>query len=93
VPKFSIIAHHRVQKFLSSIKDENLKLAIIQNIIKLEDYPLSLRDMDIEKIRGIEKTFRIRTGKYRIIFHVDNSENKIYVTHVEPRKKAYTKRG
>jgi mRNA-degrading endonuclease RelE of RelBE toxin-antitoxin system len=47
--------------------------------------------MDIEKIRGLEKTFRIRIGKYRIIFHVDTSEKTVYVTHAEARKKAYTK--
>jgi mRNA-degrading endonuclease RelE of RelBE toxin-antitoxin system len=47
--------------------------------------------MDIEKIKGLEKTFRIRIGKYRIIFHVDKTEKTIYITHAEARKKAYTK--
>jgi mRNA-degrading endonuclease RelE of RelBE toxin-antitoxin system len=92
VPKCSVIAHCRVYKFLKSLKDENLKHAVIQNIANLEDYPLSLRTMDIEKIQGLEKTFRIRIGKYRIIFHFDSEENKIYVTHVDTRKTAYAKR-
>lgn len=92
MPKYSIIAHHRVHKFLRNIVDENFKQAVIQNIVKLEDYPLSLRDMDIEKIKGIEKTFRIRLGKHRIIFYVDNAENKIYVTNIDARKNAYKKR-
>lgn len=48
--------------------------------------------MDIEKIKGIEKTFRIRLGKHRIIFYVDNAENKIYVTNIDARKNAYKKR-
>ncbi len=47
--------------------------------------------MDIEKVRGLDKTFRIRIGKYRIIFHVDKTEKTIYITHVETRRKAYTK--
>ncbi len=58
---------------------------------KLEDYPLSLREMDTEKIRGLERTFRVRAGKYRIVFYVDNTEKAIYVTHAEARKKAYEK--
>jgi mRNA-degrading endonuclease RelE of RelBE toxin-antitoxin system len=48
--------------------------------------------MEIEKIKGIEKTFRIRIGKYRVVFYVDNVENKIYVTNIDARKNAYKKR-
>ena len=43
--------------------------------------------MDIKKIKGLEKTFRIRIGKYRIIFHVDKTEKTIYITHAKTRKK------
>ena len=49
--------------------------------------------MDVEKIKGLEETFRVRAGKYRIIFNVDSLENTIYVTHIEARKKAYEKIG
>ena len=48
--------------------------------------------MDTEKIRGMEKTFRIRVGTYRLISHVDDAEKTVYVTHAEARKKAYTRR-
>ena len=72
---------------------KNLKLTIINAISKLEDYPLSLREMDVEKIRGLERTFRVRTGKYRIIFYAENTEKTIYITHIEARKKAYEKIG
>jgi mRNA-degrading endonuclease RelE of RelBE toxin-antitoxin system len=92
-PKYKVVAHRRVQKFLNSLKDENLKLTIISQLSKLEDYPLSLREMDTEKIKGLERTFRVRAGKYRIIFYVDNAEKKIYVTHAEARKNAYEKLG
>jgi mRNA interferase RelE/StbE len=93
VPKYKVIAHRRVHKFLSNLKDENLKDTIITHIEKLQDYPITLKEMDIEKIKGLEKTFRIRIGKYRIIFHVDKTEKTIYITHAEARKKAYTKLG
>jgi len=45
--------------------------------------------MDTEKIAGMEKTFRIRVGTHRIMFHVDEAAKTIYVTHIETRKKAY----
>jgi len=93
VPKYKVIAHRRVHKFISNLKDENLKDTITDHLAKLEDYPITLREMDIEKIKGLEKTFRIRIGKYRIIFHVDKTEKTIYVTHAEARKKVYAKLG
>lgn len=93
MPKYKVIAHQRVHKFINTLKNENLKDAIMTHIEKLEDYPLTLREMDIEKIKGLEKTFRIRIGKYRIIFHVDKTEKTIYITHAEARKKAYEKLG
>lgn len=31
--------------------------------------------MDVAAIRGVDKTFRIRVGRYRIIFTVDKKEN------------------
>jgi mRNA interferase RelE/StbE len=91
VPKYRVIAHRRVHKFLSDAKDENLKSTMKDALTKLENYPMTLREMDIEKIRGLEKTFRIRIGKYRIIFHVDKTEKTIYVTHAETRKRVYEK--
>jgi mRNA-degrading endonuclease RelE of RelBE toxin-antitoxin system len=75
------------------MKDENLKNMVKDALTKLEDYPVTLREMDVEKIKGLERTFRIRIGKYRIIFHVDKTEKTIYVTHAEARKRVYEKLG
>ena len=93
MPKYKVIAHQRIHKFISNLKDENLKDKITGHLAKLENYPITLREMGIEKIKGLEKTFRIRIGKYRIIFHVDKTEKTIYITNAEARKKAYTKLG
>jgi mRNA interferase RelE/StbE len=91
VPKYKVLAHRRVHRFIVDTKNENLKRSIIDTLTKLEDYPVSLREMDVEKVKGLERTFRIRIGKYRIIFRVDKMVKTIYVTHAEARKKAYTK--
>jgi len=91
VPKYNVIAHRRVHKFLSDLKDESLKSIVKDALTKLENYPITLREMDVEKIKGLERTFRIRMGKHRIIFHVDKAERTIYVTHLEARKRVYTK--
>jgi len=89
VPEYKVIAHRRVLKFISELKDENLKSMVKDALTKLENYPIILREMDVEKIKGLERTFRIRIGKHRIIFHVEKTEKTIYVTHAEARKKVY----
>ncbi len=91
MPKYNIVVNRKVYKFLKDLKDQTLKKAVKEHIAKLEDYPLSLREMDTEKIQGAESTFRLRIGKYRIKFFVDKTERTIYVTDVKARKKAYTK--
>ena len=93
MPEFKVIAHRKVHKFIRRLKDEKLKNTIKDAIAKLEDYPLVLREIDVEKVKGLEKTFRIRIGRYRIIFFVDKTERTIYVTHAGTRKKIYKKLG
>ena len=56
MPKYKVIAHQRVHKFISNLKDENLKDKITGHLAKLENYPITLREMGIEKIKGLEKT-------------------------------------
>ena len=48
--------------------------------------------MDIEKIKGLKRVFRIRIGKYRVIFFVDKTERTIYVSHAKIRKRKYKER-
>ena len=93
MPKYRVAAHRRVHIFVMDLKDEKLKNTIKDTITRLENYPMALREMDVEKIEGLEKTFRIRIGKYRIIFYVDKTEKTIYVTHAETRKGIYKKLG
>jgi len=91
VPKYKVIVHRRVHRFISDLKDEKLKSMMKGILTKLEDYPITLREMDVEKIKGLDKTFRIRIGKYRIIFYADKAEKTIYVTHAETSRRAYKK--
>jgi len=89
VPRFKVIVHRRVYKYLKKIKDRELKDRLISVILGLEDYPLILRRMDVVKLEGLEKTFRIRVGDYRIIFFVDKRNRLIYVTHLGKRESIY----
>lgn len=91
MPSYRVIAHRRVLRLLNSLYNEGQRQAIIGAMESLERYPLSLREMDVAAIKGVDKTFRIRIGRYRIIFTVNKDENTIYVTHLDARKKIYKK--
>jgi mRNA interferase RelE/StbE len=86
-----VLAHRRVLRFLNTLDDERQRQAILEAMENLVSYPMSLREMDVASIRGVDKTFRIRIGRYRIIFTVDKEENTIYVTHLDTRKRIYKK--
>ncbi len=89
MPKFKVIIHRRVYKFLKKLRDEKLKDRLKDVIFSLEKYPVVLRRMDVEKLEGLNRTFRIRIGDYRIIFYVDKNDKIIYVTHLGKRKSIY----
>ena len=91
MPKYRVVAHRRVLRFLNGLDDKGQRRALIETMERLERYPVSLREMDVATIRGAERAFRIRVGRYRIIFAVDKEENTIYVTHLDTRKKIYRK--
>ncbi|MEM2154673.1 MAG: type II toxin-antitoxin system RelE/ParE family toxin [Nitrososphaeria archaeon] len=91
MPDFKVLAHKRVLKFLQNIKDDALKNRIKEVIIELEDYPMALRKLDIEKLEGLERCYRIRVGEYRIIFVVDKKQRTIFITNIGKRESIYQK--
>jgi len=89
VSKYKILIHRRVANFLKNLMNEKLKNKIKESIEKLVDYPLILRESDVEKLEGIERMYRIRLGEYRVIFYVDKKQKTIYVTHAGKRESIY----
>ncbi|MGB9658947.1 MAG: type II toxin-antitoxin system RelE family toxin [Nitrososphaerales archaeon] len=87
--KYKVLIHRRVAKFLKSVMDEKLKNKIKESIEKLVDYPIILRELDVEKLEDIERTYRIRLGAYRVIFYVDKRQKTIYITHAGKRESIY----
>ena len=76
-------AHRKVCKFLNVVSDQALK----EHIVKLEDYPLTLSDMDTEIIRGLNSTFRLRVGYYRIISYVGKPKQQFMSTDKSEKEK------
>lgn len=41
------------------------------------------------KLQGVESTYRLRVGDYRVIYQVDTSATSITICHVRHRKEVY----
>ena len=81
---YTVVAHPRVSKALKCITSSGIKERILEAIEDLKYFPLSLIKYDVEKIKGskINPLFRIRIGRYRIVFHINKAERTAYVIDI-----------
>ncbi len=73
-----------VQKDLSAIPKEDLK-RILSRIQSLEEEP---RPPGCEKLTGQER-YRLRQGRYRIVYSIQDDELSVWIVAVGHRKDIY----
>jgi mRNA interferase RelE/StbE len=66
--------------------DRQFIAKILQAVESLGDDPFPLRG---RKLHGVEHTYRIRVGVYRVIYQVDRQKKLVVVHHVRHRKMGY----
>jgi len=84
--RYSVLLEKRASKQLEKIS-EDLRKRIIEALHTLRDEGFSIR-LDIKKLRGYGNQYRLRIGKYRILFEL-RPERTIVVYAVLPREEAY----
>jgi len=85
---FKVLIHKKSIKRLKEMEKSSLKK--IANLIEmLEVNPIPWKYFDVKKIEGEKDTYRVRIGKYRIIYFVDRNNKIIHVLKIEKRGKAY----
>jgi len=80
-----VIILPRADKFIESL-NQKLRNNIETKLRLLSDYP-NLKNLDVKKIVGSESFYRLRIGKYRVLFEIVN--NKIIVYKIDHRKNIY----
>jgi mRNA interferase RelE/StbE len=84
---YKIRVHRRVERAL-----EELPVYVSDRVSELIDElgrdPVP-RSFDVEKIRGMADTYRVRIGDYRVLYSVDQRGREITVFKVAARGKAY----
>ena len=83
---FEILLDIPAQKYLKKL-DEHIALRIIESIEKLAQDPIP---HDSKRVLGIkEKVFRIRVGKFRVLYRVDYKNLLLVVIKIDFRESAY----
>ena len=82
--RFKVFIERKALKELEDM-DEKLKDKIVEKLQKLKN-GFSL-ELDIKKLKGYKNHYRLRIGKIRILFKIE--EDKIIVHSILPRQKAY----
>ncbi len=83
---FKIVLSSHTQKFLKRA-DKQLYQRLIKKIKQLTEEPFPSDSKRI--INRKEKIFRVRVGDYRIQYIVYFENNKILITDVDKRERAY----
>ena len=55
-------------------------------VLELEANP---RRHDVKRLRGRERTFRVASGEYRIVYEIDDDRKSVTVLTVQHRKDVY----
>ncbi len=82
---YRIIIPKLVQKQLDDLPKKQRE-RLISSIRLLVDEP---RPSGVKKLKGYDKTYRIRIGDYRIIYKIEDQEKLILVLSSIHRKDAY----
>ncbi len=82
--KYTVVVPKPVQKQLENlIQTERAK--VISVLKQIAEYP---RPSGIKKLKGYEKTYRIRVGDYRVIYDIQDREVVVLVLSVSHRKES-----
>ena len=54
MPRYRVVAHQRVLRFLNGLDNEGQRRALIETMESLKRYPVSLREMDVATIEALK---------------------------------------
>lgn len=86
MPKHAVLVEAKAQKQFKKLP-QNDRDRIIEVLNVLDKEGLSAR-VDIKKLRGYQRHYRIRVGDYRILFELSTDQT-IVVYSISQREKAY----
>ena len=87
---YKIKYHKRVLKVLKG-QPRNIRVKIIETLELLKQNPFDQSKLDIKPLKGFDNMFRLRIGKFRVLFEIRKTELLIYVIAIGSRGEIYKK--
>jgi len=78
----------KARKYLLKLEPK-LHLKIAETISNLSDFNLAIKELDIKKLQWEENLYRLRIGKYRVIFEKQDKKLIILVVDIGSRWDVY----
>ena len=85
---FDLNIKEKSLKFISSLQKHD-KERLKEAIFILKDDPIPIKSLDIAKLKGEKNKYRIRKGKFRIVYEVIWEKKIILIHRVDFRSDVY----
>ncbi len=85
---FEINIKAKSLKFISSLQKHD-RARLKEAMLVLKEDPVPIKSLDITKLRGEKNKYRIRKGKFRIVYEVIWEQKVILIHRVDFRGDAY----
>ena len=85
---FEINIKGKSLKFISSLQKHDRE-HLQEAILILKEDPVPIRSLDIAKLKGEQNQYRIRKGKFRIVYEVVWEQKVILIHRVDLRSHVY----
>ena len=84
---FEVYVSKKALKGLKELPQE-YRAKVLELLEEFKKNPLP-DNYDVKKLKGFENAYRVRVGKYRVVYKVDWDERKVFVVFIGHRGKAY----
>mgnify|MGYP001558637068 CR=1 FL=1 len=84
-----VVLSNQSRKFLTKLHDKKYKERLFEVLGFLSVDPVPHATFDLEKMGGMENTYRLRKGDFRIVYNFNKNTNIVYVIEITRREQAY----
>ena len=88
MPSYRVVFHRKAKKFLEGL-DEKARRNLLEDVVCLADFTGLKSRLDIVKLQGTKAVYRLRSGRLRTVFTVDQPSGTIIILKIEQRERAY----
>ena len=81
---YQLLVRPRAEKHFAKLP-KKLQGKILKSLKRLEANPFQA-GMDVKKLIGARKSYRLRTGELRVIYELNTGKKEIFVTDIDFRR-------